>query len=83
MRRHGKVFRNEAGNMLFERNIEPSCAYCSYGSNLGYDMIACIKRGIMGSYGSCRAFRYEPTKRIPETAPKMNASGLSEEDFSL
>ena len=69
--------------MLFERNIEPSCAYCSYGTSLGYDKVACIKRGNMGSYGSCGAFRYEPTKRVPETTPKINETGLSEEDFTL
>ena len=69
--------------MLFERNIEPSCAYCSFGTDIGYNMIACIKRGIMGSYGSCGAFRYEPTKRVPEITTKIDTTGLSEKDFSL
>jgi hypothetical protein len=69
--------------MLFDRNIEPSCSYCRYGTALGQDEIMCIKRGIMAAHGSCMAFRYEPTKRIPEVSPGFNVSGLSEDDFSL
>jgi hypothetical protein len=37
----------------------------------------------MGAYDSCGSFRYEPTKRIPEALPSLNASGLTEEDFLL
>jgi hypothetical protein len=69
--------------MLFNRNIEPSCEYCQYGTALGFDEIACIKRGIMTSSGSCGAFRYEPTKRVPQALPSLKPSGLTEEDFSL
>jgi len=69
--------------MLFQRHIEPSCAYCCYGTDLGCDTVACVKRGIMAVYGSCGSFRYEPTKRIPEAAPVFKAVGLSEEDFML
>jgi hypothetical protein len=69
--------------MLFDRNIEPSCAYCRYGEALGYDEYACSKRGIMAGSGSCGTFRYEPTKREPEPLPNLRASGLSEEDFAL
>jgi len=69
--------------MLFNKKIEPSCAYCRFGSVLGYDEIICIKRGVMESSGCCSSFRYEPTKRVPSTSPDINVSGLSEEDFSL
>ena len=69
--------------MLFKRNIEPSCTYCRHGTDLGYDVIVCIKRGIMASYGSCGAFRYEPTKRVPEVTQNLHAAGFSLEDFSL
>ena len=69
--------------MLFKRNIEPSCTYCRHGTDLGYDVIVCIKRGIMSSHGSCGAFRYEPTKRIPESIPSLKVAGFSPEDFSL
>ena len=69
--------------MLFDNNIEPSCAYCRYSTALGHDEIACVRRGIMAGSGSCGSFRYEPTKRVPELMPKLNLSGLSEEDFVL
>jgi len=69
--------------MLFDRNIEPSCAYCLYGAYLGYNEIACSKRGIMTAIGSCGAFRYEPTKREPYIEPKLKDDKLTEEDFRL
>ena len=69
--------------MLFDRNIEPRCSYCRHGMDLGYDTIACIRRGIMASYGSCGAFRYEPTKRVPEIVPDLKLTGFTEEDFQL
>jgi len=69
--------------MLFDRNMEPSCAYCQFGTALGNEEIVCIKRGIMTVSGSCGAFRYEPTKRVPEATPKLKTSGLTEEDFTL
>ena len=69
--------------MLFQRDIEPSCSYCYHGTDIGYDKIACMKRGIMAGYGSCGAFRYEPTKRVPEATPELKVSGFSEEDFRL
>ena len=75
--------RSGAETMLFERKITPSCAYCHYGTDMGYGVIACVKRGIMASFGSCKAFRYEPTKRVPEVMPDLDLSGLSAEDFSL
>ena len=69
--------------MLFDRNIEPSCLYCRYGRKLGDNEIACLKRGIVDGTGFCGAFHYEPTKRIPQTARRLIASNLTEEDFSL
>lgn len=69
--------------MLFQRHIEPSCTYCFYGTDLGYDAIACVKRGIMAGYGSCGSFRYEPTKRVPEIVPALKVTGFSKEDFLL
>ena len=69
--------------MLFDRDIDPSCVYCRYSTVLGHEEIACIRRGIMKSYGSCGSFRYEPTKRVPEHMPALNASGLTEEDFAI
>ena len=69
--------------MLFDRNVEPGCNYCRYGTSIGQDEIACLKRGIVLAWDSCVMFRYEPTKRMPEAMPRIDISGLSEEDFSL
>ncbi|MCL2152362.1 MAG: hypothetical protein FWH57_05305 [Oscillospiraceae bacterium] len=79
----GTIREGGAETMLFERNITPSCAYCHFGTDMGYGVVACVRRGIMAGYGSCRTFRYEPTKRVPEVTPDLNLAGLSEEDFSL
>jgi hypothetical protein len=37
----------------------------------------------MANYGYCGAFRYEPTKRVPEVMPNLKATEFSPEDFSL
>jgi len=69
--------------MLFNRNIEPSCSYCDFGTALGVNEIACLKRGIMETFGSCGMFRYEPTKRVPGASPTLKVTELNEEDFSI
>jgi len=69
--------------MLFDRNIEPSCAYCRFGEALGYDEYACSKRGIMSGFGFCGTFRYEPTKRVPQPLPSLKVPELSDEDFTF
>ena len=69
--------------MLFNRDIEPSCLYCHFGRTIGKNEIACVKRGIVDGTGYCGAFRYEPTKRTPQTHPKLKTSGLTEKDFAL
>jgi len=63
--------------MLISRNIEPSCAYCAHGAALGRDEVACVKYGIMSVTGSCGAFLYEPTKRVPAVMPKIKPVDLS------
>ena len=69
--------------MLFRSDIKPSCAYCLYGTYLGYGEVACKKRGIMYAEGNCNAFRYEPTKREPEFTRSQTIQKLSEEEFSI
>ena len=69
--------------MLFDRNIEPSCAYCRYSTALGRNEYACVKNGVMGGDGFCGAFRYEPIKRVPPVLPSVYQAILSDEDFRL
>ena len=68
---------------MFDNNIKPSCAYCQYATELGYDEYFCVRRGIMSSEGSCGRFRYEPTKRIPMPLPKLDSSTYTEDDFKI
>ena len=68
---------------MFDKNIEPNCAYCRYATSLGFDEYFCVRRGIMEGSGSCGRFRYEPTKRVPPAAPVVKESELTEEDFAL
>ena len=69
--------------MLFRNSIEPSCAYCRHGSSLGFEEVACSKRGIMTTEGKCTLFRYEPTKRKPEYRSTQAVNEISIEDMSL
>ena len=67
--------------MLFQKNIEPRCTYCQRGTPLDEEM--CLKRGIMSAAGSCRAFRYDPLKRVPPPPVAPDFSKLKDEDFTL
>ena len=69
--------------MLFRKNIEPRCAYCRKGSPISDREVACVKRGVVPIEGSCRAFRYDPLKRVPPRPVKLDTVPLSKEDFQL
>jgi len=69
--------------MLFSSSIEPSCAYCRFGTALGFDEYACPKRGIMAGHGSCGSFQYEPTKREPEPIASLKRATAPDADFEL
>lgn len=68
---------------LFQTSIEPRCAYCAKGRELGPDQILCPKRGVMSGGSHCRAFRYDPLKRVPPRPAKLAGAGLSDKDFKL
>ncbi len=69
--------------MLFRKDIEPRCAYCDKGTVVNDNEVICRKRGIVPIDGCCRAFCYDPLKRVPPRPVKLNTEKLSEEDFSL
>lgn len=69
--------------MLFEKDMEPRCAYCKRGALLGDDRVMCLKKGIVSAGDSCRKFRYDPLKRIPPKPLKADFSNLRDEDFVL
>lgn len=68
--------------MLFQKKIEPRCAYCQRGTELDEEKILCAKRGVVDRAGHCRAFRYDPLKRVPPP-PSLDLGSLKDEDFTL
>jgi len=69
--------------MLFRKNIEPMCAYCSYGKMLNNIELSCKFKGVTRSSDSCRHFKYEPLKRVPPKPARLVMRGLSDADFKL
>lgn len=69
--------------MLFQKNIEPRCAYCQRGAQLEDGKILCAKKGVVDAQGSCRSFRYDPLKRVPPPPAAPDFSRLKDEDFQL
>lgn len=68
--------------MLFRRDIEPSCAYCDYAERVGAELV-CDKRGSVTASDSCKAFRYDPLKRIPPRPATLRTNKFKASDFSL
>ena len=68
---------------LFEKSIEPRCAYCAHGRALEEDQIVCPKKGVMSAGSHCRSFRYDPLKRVPPPPAAPDFSHLKDEDFVL
>ena len=69
--------------MLFRKDIEPRCGYCKYGTSIGEDSVACVKKGILTTGDHCRGFAYDPFKRTPPIQAAPDFSKLKDEDFSL
>lgn len=68
---------------LFQKKIEPRCAYCAHGRALTEEQVACPKKGVMSVASHCRAFQYDPLRRTPPRPAKVEFSALKDEDFSL
>lgn len=69
--------------MLFEKTIEPRCAYCRRSAPLKENLLLCKKRGLVSPGDHCRSFRYDPLRRIPPAPPSLDLGKLREEDFVL
>lgn len=69
--------------MLFEKSIEPRCAYCQRSAPLDDKNVLCRKKGVVSAGGSCRGFKYDPFKRVPPKPMAPDFSRLKDEDFSL
>ena len=69
--------------MLFEKKMDPRCAYCRNGAPAENGDVICRKKGIVSPAFSCRAFRYDPLRRVPPRPAAPDFSGLRAEDFKL
>lgn len=69
--------------MLFRKDMDPRCAYCQRGERISEQEVACVKRGVVPASNSCRAFRYDPLKRVPARPAVLETKRLKPEDFSL
>ena len=68
---------------LFQKSIEPRCAYCAHGRELEADQIVCPKKGVMAAGSHCHSFKYDPLKRVPPRPAKLAGTDLSDEAFEL
>ena len=69
--------------MLFRKHMEPCCAYCQRGTRVNETEIICVKRGVVPPDHACRAFRYDPLKRVPPRPAVLDTERWSAEDFQL
>lgn len=68
---------------LFQKKIEPRCSYCARSRPLSEEQVVCDKKGVMSAGSHCRAFKYDPLKRVPPRPVKADFTKLKDEDFSL
>lgn len=67
---------------LFSDKIEPSCEICARGKpSNDNSKILCQKKGIVDSCFHCRAFKYDPLKRVPHHMPPLPT--FDKDDFKL
>ena len=67
---------------VFNKKLPRSCSYCVYGKkSLIGNEILCKKHGVTELRDSCRHYKYDPLKRIPERI--KIADNYTPEDFSL
>ena len=68
---------------LFRKKIEPRCAYCERGKELGNGTVACVHKGVVEDSFHCRKVRYDPMKRTPPRPATLQDDRLSAKDFAL
>lgn len=73
----------EGISLLFQKKIEPRCAYCRRSATVDEKTVICLKKGIVSAAGQCRSFRYDPLRRVPPKPAAPDFSRLDNEDFTL
>lgn len=60
-----------------DEDHERVCSLCRYSSAIsGREEMLCSKKGIISPEYSCRAFIYDPLKRVPKRLPKVELPEL-------
>lgn len=67
---------------LFRKNIEPRCAYCARANPLDGEHATCKRRGVVALGDHCRAFKYDPLRRVPPK-PAVLRGSFTGADFEL
>lgn len=66
---------------LFGRDIPPACEYCSHVVRAADGSLRCTRRGAVQPFDHCRAFSYDPLRRVPRRRPQLPT--ISPDDFKL
>lgn len=67
---------------LFDKSIPASCGYCQNARLLsGGSEVFCMKKGLRSLNDTCRAYSYDPLKRVPKV--KDIGRDYDPEDFKL
>ncbi len=68
--------------MISKKKYSPQCANCLYGrSPKDRSVVLCSKKGIVEGTSTCRHYKYDPLKRVPN---KIVISGdFKKEDFEI
>ena len=66
------------GDMMKKPEIEKNCAHCDKAQYLADgETMLCEREGVVSGGHCCRRFKYDPLKRIPAPAPKLEKADLS------
>lgn len=68
--------------MIFKKDIEPRCAYCAKGKELGAGEIGCVRYGVVKSHFKCGRFVYDPLRRVPPKPVRLGKK-YSDKDFEI
>ena len=69
--------------MLFRKNMEKLCLYCSHAARVDENTMVCTKKGLVDGHSHCRGFRYDPLKRVPDPPAQMHLPEYDSGDYSL
>lgn len=67
-------------NNLFNKNIDPHCAYCAHCQQENDREGVCEFRGVVALAGNCRRFTYDALRRVPAKPARIRGR-FTDDDF--